>query len=65
MRTPRGIIDLITARRQHVSLSFINGALEVYVGNVGFCVVQHVMRRRIALILKNSVCMQHAGHCTT
>lgn len=52
MRTPLGITDLITAHRQHVSLSFINDTLEFCVGNVGFCVVQHVMRRRVPLILK-------------
>lgn len=53
MRTPQGIIDLIIAHRQHVSLSFINDALEFCVGNVSFCMVQHVIRR-IPLILKES-----------
>lgn len=46
MRTPQGIADLITAHRQHASLSFLNYASEVCVANVGFGVVRHLTRRR-------------------
>lgn len=52
MRTPQGITDLITAHGQHASLYFLNYALEVCVANGGFCVVQHLARRRRPLILK-------------
>lgn len=67
MKTHQGIIDLITALEQHISLSFINTALESYVTRN--CRLLHSTacskNKDTYSIKKNPAFIWLTSHCTT